>query len=296
MTQKAKVLLFLLVLSGIRTGYGQNSPDSVRNLRVETRDGNIFIGSVMADDSATLVLNTETYGEIRIPVALIKSRSEIKEIIQVHDRIWLPNPQSGRYFWSPNGYGLEKGISYYQNIWLLYNQFSFGLADNFSVGAGMLPLFLFAGSPTPVWLVPKISIPVVRDKFNIGTGAFLGTILDEDSGIFGLLYGTATIGSRDKNLSIGLAYGFAEDNWMEKPVINLSGMIRVSPKSYLITENYILQLEDERFVLISLGARSIVRNVGIDYSLWIPRHPDMDEFLAIPFLGVTVPLGKNRQR
>jgi len=48
MTQKAKVLLFLLVLSGIRTGYGQNSPDSVRNLRVETRDGNIFIGSVMA--------------------------------------------------------------------------------------------------------------------------------------------------------------------------------------------------------------------------------------------------------
>jgi hypothetical protein len=286
-------LLFVVLSSG-RFCFSQEVTDSSAVFRIETVDGNIFIGSIVSDHPDTIILKTTSLGEIRIPKNTIISRTVLKKVINVDGKIWLPNPQSSRYFWAPNGYGLDKGTSYYQNIWILYNQFSVGFTDNFSVGAGIMPLFLFAGTSTPFWIVPKFSIPVAKDKFNIGAGAFLGTILGEDSGIFGLLYGTTTFGSRDKNVSFGLAYGFAQDDWLKIPVINFSTMIRVSPKSYFLTENYVITAEGEAVVLLSFGGRSIIRNIGLDYSLWIPFGADMDTFVAIPFLGITVPLGKNK--
>lgn len=277
------------------TCYGQELPDSVTTFRIETKDGNTFVGSVLFEDSLTLVLKTERYGEITIKKSDISSKSEMKEIHRVGSEFWLPNPQSSRYFWAPNGYGLEKGSAYYQNIWILYNQFSFGLTNNFSIGAGTIPLFLFAGTATPLWIVPKFSIPVVEDRFNIGTGAFLATFFGEGIGMFGLLYGTTTFGSRDRNISLGLAYGFADDEWLRVPVVNFSGMARTGPRGYLVTENYVITMDGETVVIISGGGRSMIRNVGIDYSLWIPLGKEINEFIAIPFIGITVPIRTRKQ-
>jgi hypothetical protein len=294
MKRQIAFLSFILLISHGVGCFAQNLPDTARTFRIETTDGNIYIGRIIDQDSLVVVLKTEKLGEIRIPQSIIKSKTELIQVKRIGDKIWLPNPQSSRYFWAPNGYGLEKGSSYYQNIWILYNQFSFGLTDNFSLGAGVLPLFLFAGTATPVWLVPKFSIPVVKDKFNIGTGALLATIIGEDVGMFGLLYGTATFGSRDKNLSIGMAYGFARDEWLKVPVINVSTMLRTGLKGYFQSENYIITSEGETLILLSAGGRSIIRNVSLDYGLWLPLGSFVDEFVAIPFLGITVPIGKKK--
>ncbi len=283
---------FLAYLSMNHVSFGQNLPDTTKTLRIETIDGNIFTGYLISEDSLILVISTQTYGKLRIPLNQIKSRHELTQVIKVGDEIWLPNPQSSRYFWAPNGYGLDAGTSYYQNIWILYNQFSFGVTDNFSIGAGMVPLFLFAGTSTPFWVVPKLSLPVTKDRFNIGTGAFLGTIIGENTGIFGLLYGTTTFGSRDKNISFGMAYGFAQDSWLDVPVINISGMVRTGPRGYFVTENYAISAEGEFVLLLSAGGRSIIRNIGLDYSLWFPLGMGLDTFVAFPFLGITIPLGK----
>jgi hypothetical protein len=293
-----KQFIFIIIIVSLNSlnGYGQSLPDSTRNVRVETIDGNIFVGIVVTQDSSILVIRTESLGEIRIPKNNIKSKTELTEVKKVGSKIWLPNPQSSRYFWAPDGYGLEKGTSNYQNIWVLYNQFSAGLSDNFSIGAGMIPLFLFGTGFTPFWIVPKFSIPVVKNKFNIGTGALIGTVLGAQSGVFGLLYGTATIGSRDNNLSLGLAYGFADGELMKVPIINVSCLIRTGPKGYFVSENYIIHIDQETAVLLSVGGRSIIRNVGLDYGLWFPIIRDFtDNFLAIPFLGVSIPIGKKRQ-
>lgn len=276
--------------------FGQNVPDSTRTIRVETTDGNVFVGYIITEDSDNLVIYTESIGEIKIRLGNIKSRTELGDLKKVGKDFWLPNPQSSRYFWSPNGYGLEKGSSTYQNIWILYNQFSLGVTDNFSVGAGMLPLFLFGNVPTPIFIVPKFSIPVIKDKFNIGAGAFLGTVVGENTGGgFGLLYGTSTFGSRDNNMSIGLAYGFADGNWMNIPVVNASFMIRTGPKGYIISENYIITTEGESVGLISFGGRSLIRNISLDYSLWIPVGGGIGRLIAVPFLGITIPMNSNKK-
>jgi hypothetical protein len=287
---KKHYILIGLFLLMFRIGYSQEQSDSLKLYSIETSDGNTYIGKIISESLDSLTIKTEKLGILRIPLTDIHSRKELKNVVVNKGRYWLPNPQSSRYFWAPNGYGLKAGESYYQNIWVLYNQFSFGITDNFSLGAGVVPLFLLTSDVTPVWLVPKFSFPLIKDKVNLGTGAFLGTLIGENSGIFGLLYGTTTFGSRDKNMSIGLAYGFAGGEWMNKPLVNLSTMIRVGPKGYFISENYFLPMDGQLAAMISAGGRTIIRSVGIDYSLWIPMGVDIGTFFVLPFIGITVPL------
>lgn len=268
--------------------------DTTSVYRIETTDGNTFTGTIIEEDSQSIQLSTEKLGVIRIAKSDVRTRSLVEGVRKVEDEYWMPNPQSTRYFWAPNGYGLQKGEAYYQNIWVFYNQFSWGITQHFSMSLGIVPLFLFAGAPTPIWAVPKFSIPISEDKVNLGAGAFVGTVLGESTGVFGLLFGTATFGSRDKNFTFGLAQGFSTDGWLEVPIINMSGMARTGTRGYFITENYMVIADGEFGMVISAGGRSIIRNIGLDYSLWIPIVPDMEGFVAAPFLGITVPLGKSR--
>jgi len=258
---------------------------------IETVDGNEFIGQIVTEDSLRIVVKTEKLGEISIFRSDIKRR-EILEVQQIKEgKYWFPNPQSTRYFWSPNGYGLKQGEGYYQNIWVLWNQFAYGLSDNFSIGGGIIPLFLFGGTPTPVFITAKFSIPVVENKFNLGAGAIAGTILGEEETGFGIFYGISTFGTPDNNVTLGMGYGFAGGEWAQSPMININGMFRVSSRGYFITENYYINAGGENVVLITLGGRRIIKKAALDYGLVIPIA-DIGQFVAIPWLGFTVPFGK----
>ncbi|MCG6186473.1 hypothetical protein [Maribellus maritimus] len=260
-------------------------------VRIETNDGNYFTGEIVGQDSLKVYLKTQNLGEISILKKDIKSQEKLK-IQQVKEgKIWFTNPQSSRYFWSPNGYGLQQGEGYYQNIWVLWNQFSYGLSDNFSIGAGIIPLFLFGGSPTPVFLTPKISIPIHEDRFNIGAGALLGTVLGESESGFGIVYGISTFGTRDNNVTFGLGYGFAGGEWASSPLININGMFRLSSRGYFITENYFIDAGGDSFVMVSLGGRWIIQKAALDFGLFFPVA-DIGEFVVLPWLGLTIPFGK----
>lgn len=139
--------------------------------RVETNDGNEYIGTILYQDTEKLRLKTQNLGEVTILKADIVRESPVN-VSRVEDgKYWFENPQAARYFWAPNGYGLQKGEAYYQNVWVMFNQASVGVTDNFSIGAGLIPLFLFAGTATPVWVTPKFSVPVTKDKLNLRGGA-----------------------------------------------------------------------------------------------------------------------------
>lgn len=269
--------------------------DSTKMIKIEMKDGNTFVGLVVEESDKVVVLSTERMGRITLQKQDIKTRMELQGVRREKGEFWMPNPQSTRYFWAPNGYGLKKGEAYYQNIWVFYNQISWGITNNFSMSTGMIPLFLFGGTATPIWVVPKFSFPVKEDNLNIGTGAFLGTVLGDQSGLFGLLFGTVTAGSRDKNISFGIAQGFSTDGWLDIPIFNFSAMARTGPRGYFVSENYLITADGEFGAVISAGGRSIIRNVGLDYSIWIPIFPDMGTFIAAPFLGITVPLGKSNR-
>ncbi len=284
MIKKISILL-ILTLTGFFHLMAQQGVDTL-HYRIETRDGNVFTGTIAGEDSLKIILTTRDLGEVYIPKASIRRKVTIEPHKVHNNQVYYENPQSGRYFWAPGGYGLRKGEGYYQNIWVLWNQASYGLSKYFSVGAGMIPLFLFGSEETPLWIVPKFSAPIIKDKLNIGAGGLVGVLAGEGVG-FGILYGTATYGSRDHNVSFGMGIAYADGEWADNPIINFSGMTRVSPSTYLVTENYFLPFFDEGLI-ISFGGRTLVRRIGIDYALAVPMGAGMD-VRAIPILGFTVP-------
>ena len=285
-----KVIFFLILIFTFYEAYSQEGNETAL-VRIETNDGNEYTGKIVRQDSARIFLATETLGEIAIRKSNIKSQEKLR-IEQIKDgEIWFANPQATRYFWSPNGYGLNKGEGYYQNIWVMWNQFAYGLTDNLSIGGAVVPLFLFGGAPTPVFGTAKISFPIEKEKINLAAGVIAGTVLGESETGFGILYGLSTFGSRDNNLSFGLGYGFGGGEWASAPIINLNGMFRLAGRWYFLTENYYINIDEENFAMVSLGARWIIKKAALDFGFVIPVAEGAG-FIGIPWLGMTIPFGK----
>ena len=285
------ILLFVIISP---KSYGQNA-DTVRYC-IETIDGNIFIGSLHSSDSSQFIINTGEYGIVKVNVNKIDKIYQLTSTKLGTKEYWHRNIQAARYFWAPNGYGLKKGEGYYQNYWVLFNQVSYGFTDYFSAGFGMMPLFIFAGAPTPIWITPKFSIPVVKDKFNVGVGGLFGAVIGEGGTSFGLAYGTTTYGSRDLNVSLGLGWGYGGESWADAPLINISGIVRVGRKGgYIMTENYFIRFDGEDYIaLISFGGRNLINSISIDYGLFLPISNELDSFFAFPWLGITIPFQKKK--
>jgi hypothetical protein len=271
----------------------QITRDTTPVWKVETLDDYTFIGRIAGEDANVLRLETENFGTVEIKKNNIRQMSVVNQEQMAKGQFWPDNPYATRYFWAPNGYGLRKGEGYYQNTWIFFNQVSYGFSDYFSMGVGTIPMFLFgAAEATPIWLTPKFSIPVRKDKFNLGAGVLAGTVLGEDTGIFGIAYGTGTIGSRDKNLTLGLGYGFVDDEWASTPAITLSGMLRTGKRWYLLSENYFIGADGENVLLLSFGARWAGDKISIDFGGFTPAGEDIGVFFTIPWLGINVPFGR----
>jgi len=286
-----KILFITAILFSISMLALAQVPSDSTMVQIETTDGNSFYGQIINEDDEKLMLQVDGLGEVSILKKNIRRRTIIESGHIKNGKVWFNNPQSTRYFWSPNGYGLKKGEGYYQNIWVMWNQFAYGITDHFSVGGGIIPLFLFGGAPTPVFFTPKFSIPVAKDKFNLGAGALIGTVLGESETGFGIVYGTSTFGSPDQNISLGLGYGFAGGEWASSPMLNLGAMFRLSPTWYFISENYYFGFEGGSGGVISAGARWIIKKAALDFGLFTPVGSDSGEFIALPWLGFTIPFG-----
>ncbi len=258
--------------------------------RVETTDGNVVMGVLVSEDSEQIILRVEALGEVTI------LRRNIRRITQIDaDRIrngvyWYENPQATRYFFAPNAIGLKKGKGYYQNTWIFFNNVNYGVSDNFSIGGGMVPMFLFGISSTPVWILPKVSFPVSEDKFHIGAGAMLGGLVGTESDLIGLFYGVGTLGNRDRNLSVGLGYGYGGGEVSTTPLINVSGMLRTGRRVYLLTENYFIP-EAGVTGIVSFGVRWSNESLAVDFGLFSPLD-EAGDIIGIPWLGVTIPFGR----
>ena len=285
----AVLCLFLMALTPISNA--QNSLDSIKN-RVETTDGNEYIGIIIEQNTETIRIKTDKLGEISIPRIEVKRISQLSSVKAKNGTYWLDNPQATRYFWIPNGYSLKAGEGYYQNVWIMGNQAVYGITDHFTAGVGIIPLFLFAGASTPAWITAKYSVPVVENKVNLGVGTLVGTVIGQKNTNFGILYGISTFGTKDKNINIGLGWAFADGEMASKPTVNISGMIRTGPKGYLMTENYFIGTPDQYLVLMSLGGRRIIKQTGLDFGVFVPVSTNMDVFVAIPWLGLTIPFGQ----
>ncbi|MCF8406226.1 MAG: hypothetical protein K9H58_19960 [Bacteroidales bacterium] len=282
-------LIILFIMASLHS-QAQIIADTIRYV-IETSDKNEFIGNLISQDKEFVVIETEFLGELKIPRTFISSMKKIVPEDMYAGEYWFDNPHATRYFYSPNGYNLKKDEAYYQNTWVVFNQLSYGITDNISIGTGLIPLFLFGGGIAPAWITPKIGFPVIEDKLNVGVGVLAATVIGEGDASFGIAYGTVTHGSRDKNSTLGIGWAYSEGGLSDYPTLSFSAMSRFSKKGYFITENYLISTKYETIGLMALGGRSVQKKLAIDYGLVFPINTGADVFLAIPWLSITIPFG-----
>ncbi len=288
MTTCRLLLGILLILSSIPLGaqvIEDEDSTKQRQVLVETLSGKEYIGTLLSQSTEVVVIMLEEGVEISLPMDRVSSIKYVSLDATSAHNVFYHNLQASRYFFGPSGFGLKKGEGYYQNTWIFVNQASVGVTDNISIGVGVVPLFLFAGAPTPVWITPKVSIPVKKDVLNVGVGGLFGGVIGESGTFFGIAYGAFTLGNRDHNLNFSLGFGVAGGEWSSVPTITVSGMTRVGRKFYLISENYFLP--NLELSVLSFGGRSLFTNISMDYGLLFPLGADV--FIGIPWLGITVP-------
>lgn len=265
-------------------------------VRIVTTDGNQIKGRVLSQDASTVVLKTENLGEVSVTKQTIKRIEVLNDptISKKDRRYWPDDRRAMQYFFGQNGYGLRKGEGYYQNILIAINQVNFGLTDHFSFGVGVVP-----GIVAPIWITPKVSIPLKKDRVNLAIGASVGTIIGgaffewDRPVIFGKAYTKITLGPRHQNISIGAGAFFAPETVL--PMLTLDGAIRVGKRVALISENYIVSSEASSAFIPSAGVRLIWPKIQLDAALFTPVGAELDEVWITGFIvGVGVPFGGKR--
>src|SRR5690606_10242307 len=229
-----RLLLCSLFMTGIATG-AQAQTDttltkSVAGKRwiVETRDGSVIQGIFLGQTDGGIRLQTDSAGEIVIPHIQIKSTKIVDDSRMRDGEYWFENPNATRYLFSPSAFSLKKGEAYYQNTYLLLNSINIGVTDNITIGGGFELISTFSGTPA-FYITPKATFEV-NDKWRAGGGLLYVNAIGLDEGFSGLGigYGIVTYGNTDDNVTMGMGYGFVDDEFSKRPVLNLSGMKRIS--------------------------------------------------------------------
>ena len=209
------------------------------------------------------------------------------------DRYEPYSPQSTRYFWGPNGFKLKPKTGYYQNVWLVLNQFSWGIDERLSLGAGLLPPLSLSGTHVTFWIAPKVSFPLTEsnDKMHLGVGVLMAHKINSMADIYSIIYGIATFGTSKSNISLGAGMGSEGGKVANAPVFTLSFNLFVSSQRHLISETYFFPLSNQTLRVFMLGGRFVEKDLSFDFGL-VAFDSHSRYNMTLPWIGVMVPIGK----
>ena len=251
---------------------------------IRLRNGSTVIGRITAVTGDSVKVRLEQ-GEL----ALL--RSGIGEVRQVpatafrNGQYWFENPHPTRLLFSSTAFPLEKGTGYYSNTWLFIHTFAAGITDRFTLGGGATTIPGIAFNDNLFYLLPKYTL-VSRPRAQFALGALIGGLPFNsesfDVATAGLVYGVGTVGTRESNVSLGAAWGYANDEITDRPGIMLGGQGRISRRVSLISENWFFPNGDDTESVLSYGLRFLGENISVDLA-WIKPLGAGDH--GIPWLG-----------
>ena len=293
---KAKLTItIVLILSFVFIGNIYSQENKKRQVKVETIDGTVLSGTILTQDDKSITIISKNIGEVKIDKDNVKSiefnTEKNKDFNTSGTFGHIDHPS--RYFFSSSAYGLKKGQKIYSNFYIFFNDINFGVTNNFTLGVGMVPLFLFAGTPSPTWVSTKLSLPIVKNKFVLSAGvSAIATLGFEDDLDAALMFSSsATIGSPSNNGTLSM-YVLSNLDGDAGVAINLKGKFRISRRSFFMLETYLMGVDDlfiDSGFSALLGLRTMFQGgINLDYGLLTPIA--FDDSVFLPFLGVQVSL------
>lgn len=202
------------------------------------------------------------------------------------------------YFIGNSSFSLPKGQGYYANTLLFFNDFYYGVTDHFSVGAGLVPLFLLGTDFNPIWVKAKLAYPLA-DKFRISAGvSFLYALIfavpvGEDNLVFAFPFAGATYGTPHHNVSLNIHYGFLLndlENNSTTPLFALSTKQQITPRTHFMADLFFNSDIHKNFNFVSIvGLQTAFIGLSLDYGLIIPYLDEQEKLIGIPYVGVKIP-------
>jgi hypothetical protein len=222
------------------------------------------------------------------------ARAGVAEVRQVsasairNGQYWFENPHSTRLLFSSTAFPLEKGTGYYSNTWLFMHTFATGVTDRFTLGGGATTIPGIGLGENLFYLLPKFTV-ANSGSTRLALGALLGFFpfngsgdLEDEATSGGLLYAVGTTGSRDSNLSLGVAWGYADGELVSNPGVMFGGQRRFNRRISFISENWVLPVDGETEGVISYGLRFLGETISVDLA-WVSLLGEVGA--GAPWLG-----------
>ncbi len=262
-------------------------PDSHQVQVLKTKDGSQLIGRIIEIRETEIQFETEL-GQMTIPISRIEDITTTEETSVKKGKYWFPNPNQTRLYFSPTGRMPKKGQGFFADVLIFFPGFAYGVTDNFAIGGGM-SLVPGVGIENQIfYFTPKIGL-VKSETINFAVGALILAIPnfddDSDSPLVGSFYGVGTFGRPDHSFTIGLGYGFVEDNLANKPIVFFGADLRMSRRTAFVTENFIFPEVDDP--VVSYGLRFFGEQISIDLSFFNPLS-DEAIFPGFPYIDFVV--------
>ena len=133
----------------------------------------------------------------------------------LHDGVlWPENPHATRLLFAPTAIPLRRGEGYFADFWIFFASAAVGVTDRFTMGAGMSLFPSDDFTDHLFYALPKYTV-VSQPRLKVALGALMASVpwsSNDDGGrrrqSLGILYGVATTGSPESNLTLGAGWGY----------------------------------------------------------------------------------------
>jgi hypothetical protein len=240
---------------------GTPDPDFEKLVSVELNDGQVLKGRLLVRNRAFVTLGLGAGDTLEVPTEVIKNVSviEVPQVVAPDGSLWVEDPNRSQYFFAHSAM-LQRQKEWSLSMKELSSIFvSIGVFDFLSVEAGTAaPLYVvgwFNSVGSSVFDGANFLLGVrgggqVLPWLHLATGVqgLILPLFTRGAGggfpLGGLVSGTATFGSRDRNLTFaaGMPFSLAGPSTAERlgpPLLNLDGNLRISRRVALMTENWL---------------------------------------------------------
>jgi len=268
-------LLFIFLLLNPYNLFGQESSISSADLKIPDPDkiqiitmqgGSTLVGRITEIGENEITFETDA-GKMTLDVSKIEKIKEVPAQSMKKGQLWFENPNTTRLYFAPTARMLKKGEGYFSDYMLFFPGIAYGFTDNFTFGGGMTLLPGVDIDDQVFYFTPKFGLKTSHNS-NIAAGALVLALpeIDDESPVVGIIYGVGTFGDPDGSLTVGLGYGFVEDEIVDKPMFMIGGEKRLSRRVSFVSENWIFPEVDQP--LVSAGFRFFGEGISVDLALF----------------------------
>ena len=262
-------------------------PDEGNMQVLKMNDGTTLTGRI-TEVRAEAVVFESSVGSVTVEIGKIASVEEVSQDRFKGGQYWFPNPNRTRLYIGSTARMLEQGAGYFMDVFVFFPSLSYGLTNNVTITGGG-SIFPGVDAEDQIFFgTLKVGL-AAGENFDVAASGLVIRVPDWDDDddldepvVVGSVAGMATYGTDDASVTAGLGFGYADDDFADKPVVTLGGEYRISRRMSLVSENWIIpEVEDP---LVSYGVRFFGEGLAVDLA-FVNVASGEAIFPGIPFVS-----------